>query len=329
MTKENNSAENGAAPRQAPKAENEAFLLLKNLVKSPLTLKKLRRMGQDEVRYVAPARRYELPEYRTGMKYSTSKEPYLRPTRWCNPHEPLVVALAHQLGAYELSDREFAEAAYWWVKTNMWYAMRPFDGAGATIKRGTGFCFHFVNTYVALCRCAGIKTRYKGYTMRLPEDAKELTDIDSGFAEAWGNAGDVVKEAEGEVYLDGTWVTAYLAQPAALTAANGWPITDFGESSIGMYFDALPGSIQRFESLSLRFGLSLRFQNMLAPATMERLSARMSRLQRLGQQKIEEVGGLQEYNRVAKNKFAVFAASDILDKQVLERKANIVIKKPK
>jgi len=327
MTKENNSAENGAAPRQAPKAENEAFLLLKNLVKSPLTLKKLRSMGQDEERYVAPARRYELPEYRTGMKYCTSKEPYLRPTRWCNPREPLVVALAHQLGAYELSDREFAEAAYWWVKTNMWYAMRPLDDASATIKRGTGFCWHFANTFVALCRCAGIKARYKGYTMSLPEELEELTDIDSGFADVWGGAGSAVKEAEGEVYLDGTWVTAYVAQTAAMTAANGWPITEFGESSIGLYFDALPGSIHRLESISFGIGLSLWFTNLLAPATTERLSARMSGLQELGLQKIEDAGGLEEYNRVARRKRAFFAASEILENEVFERNPNIIIMK--
>jgi hypothetical protein len=326
MTKEDESTQNGAAPRQAPKEENEAVLILKQLVKSPFTLKKLRRMGQGEERYVAPARRYELPEYRNGMKYSTSKEPYLRPTRWCNPREPLVVALAHELGAYELPDREFAEAAYWWVKTNMWYAMRPLDDASETIRRGTGFCWHFANTFVALCRCAGIKARYKNYTMQIPErDA--FTDIDSGFADVWGGDAGIVKEAEGEVYLDGTWVTAYVAQTAAMTAAMGWPITEFGETSIGLYFDALPGSIHRSESVSFGFGLSLWFTNLVAPATMERLSARMSGLQRLGLQKIDDAGGLHEYIRIARKKHTFFAASDILEKQALEHNKRIIIKK--
>jgi hypothetical protein len=35
------------------------------------------------------------------------------------PSCALVVALAHELGTYELSDQEFAEAAYWWMKTKM------------------------------------------------------------------------------------------------------------------------------------------------------------------------------------------------------------------
>jgi hypothetical protein len=37
------------------------------------------------------------------MKRCTSNEKYLRPTRWCNPREPIIVAMAHELGAYELS----------------------------------------------------------------------------------------------------------------------------------------------------------------------------------------------------------------------------------
>jgi hypothetical protein len=326
MAKQNESAQNKAAPPEPVKGENELFLLLKKLLKSPSTLKKLRTMDVNEERFIAPARRYDLPEYRTGMQYCTSNTPFLRPTRWCNPRKPLVIALAHELGACELSDREFAEAAYWWVKTHMWYAMRPLDEASATIERGTGFCFHFANVFVALCRCAGIKARYKGYMMQIPE-RDTITDIDSGFAHVWGGTEGIVNEAEGEVYLDGTWVTAYVAQTVAMTASMGWPITVFGESSIGLYFDALPGSINRFESLSLGSGLSLRTMNIIAPATMERLSARMNGLQKLGLQKIENAGGLQEYMRIARKKHTVFAASEILEKQTFERNDRIIIKK--
>lgn len=35
--------------------------------------------------------------------------------------KPEVVALAHEVGVCELPDREYAEAAYGWMKTNMWY----------------------------------------------------------------------------------------------------------------------------------------------------------------------------------------------------------------
>ena len=242
MTQETEIARPEEAPQQAPKQENMALLMVKMLLKNPSMLIKLRRMGPDEERYIAPPRSYELPEYRKGMKYSTSKEPYVRATRWCNPREPLVVALAHELGAYELSDGEFAEAAYWWMKTKMGYAVMGFDGPSATLKRGSGMCFHFINTYVALCRCAGIKCRYKGYQMKFLESEREyFTDVDPGFASVWDAAGGTVGEAEAELYIDGTWVTAYLAQTIALTAATGWPICEFGESSLGTSLRPDPG----------------------------------------------------------------------------------------
>jgi len=328
MTQESEIAQKGAAPQQPPKQENMGLLMVKMLLKNPSMLIKLRRMGPDEERYVAPPRPYDLPEYRKGMKFSTSKEPYLRATRWCNPREPLVVALAHELGAYELSDREFAEAAYWWVKTKMWYAMTGFDGPSATLKRGSGMCFHFTNTYIALCRCAGIKARYKSFQMKFRELEREVfTDVDPGFASVFDMAGGTLGEAECEVCIDGTWATAYLAQTVASTAATGWPITEFGEHAEGTYFDAIPGSIQRFESIPFGLGVSLKLSNFLAPATMERLNARMVRVQKLGLQEIEDAGGLQEYNRIAKRRRELFSADEILDKQALKHYDKIIIKK--
>ncbi len=80
-----------------------------------------------------------------------------------------------------------------------------------------------------------------------------------------------------------------------MTSATGWPICEFGECSLGTYFDAIPGSIRRFESISLGLGLSLKMSNMLAPAPMERLNARMLRIQKLGLQELEDAWGLQEY----------------------------------
>jgi hypothetical protein len=301
--------------------------MVKMLLKNPSMLIWLRRMGPDEERYITPPRPYELPEYRKGMKYSTSKEPYVRATRLCNPREPLVVALAHELGAYELSDREFAEAAYWWMKTKMWWAMTGYDGPSATIRRGSGICFHFINTYIALCRCAGIKCRYKGYQMKLLEMEREaFTDVDPGFASVWDAAGGIVGEAEAELYIDGTWITAYLAQTVALTAATSWPICEFGESSLGTYFDAIPGSIHRYESIRFGLGVSLKLSNMLAPATMERLNARMVRVQKIGLQEIEDAGGIQEYNKAAKRRRELLSADELLNQAALKHHDKIIIK---
>jgi len=117
-----------------------ALSLSKTLITSIRDLKKVRRINPNEERYVRPPRRYELPEYREGMEYCKSDEKYLRPTRYCNPRAPEVIALANELGAYEKSDYEFAEAAFEFVKRNMTLEMIPMDGVEDTIRRGTGTC---------------------------------------------------------------------------------------------------------------------------------------------------------------------------------------------
>ena len=68
MTQANGIIRPEEAPQEAPKQENMALLMVKMLFKNPSMLIKLRRMGPDEERYVAPPRPYELPEYRKGMK---------------------------------------------------------------------------------------------------------------------------------------------------------------------------------------------------------------------------------------------------------------------
>ena len=160
-------------------------------------------MGSDETRYVRPPRQYEIPPFHKDMNYCSSHEPYLRPTRWCNPREPEVVAMASELGAYELSDREFAEAAHRFVKTKMSFEICPFDSAGATLKRvKTGSCYHLINVFTALCRSAGIKARYKNYKMRFHGiEQSVFIDVDPMMTELYELGGGVIAEGEGEAVL--------------------------------------------------------------------------------------------------------------------------------
>jgi Transglutaminase-like superfamily len=293
-------------------------------------IKNMRRMEPGEERYVRPPRSYELPEYRQGMKYCRSKEPYCRVARWCNYREPEVVALADELGAHELSDWEYAEAAYWWMKTHMWYELSDFYGPGKTLRIGAGACLHYNNTYIALCRCAGIKARFKSYKMKFRRLEREVfTDVDPQFASVFDASGGVIQEAETEVLIDGHWVVAYVPQTAMLTAASGWPISEFGESSLGTYFDALPGSIQRFENLSLAQGIGAKLMTKVAPATMERLNARMARVQILGRQELEDAGGIEGYNQIAQKKREFYSPDQILDQQAIKHYDKIIINQPK
>jgi hypothetical protein len=315
-------------PQEEPRQSRLIVTLAKIMLKHPNVFRTLRVMGPDEERYVRPPRQYEIPPFHKGMKYRTSNEKYLRPTRWCNPLEPEVVAMANELGAHELPDDEFAEAAYWFVKDNIHFEVCPFDSAGATLRRGTGSCYHLINVFVALCRAAGIKARYKTYKMRFRGiEQAVVIDVDPVMKELFDATGGVIAEGEGEACIDNTWTVAYVAQNAAASAAAGWPITKFGEDSIGLYFDALPGTVKRFESLPFQLGLGLKVMQWMTPATMERMNVSVHKALAIGWQEIDEAGGVEAYDQKARRKRELFSADEILKQQALKHSDKIIVKR--
>jgi hypothetical protein len=279
----------------------EAASLVKMMFKNPAYFRKLRVMGPDEERYVRPAREYQIPPFHEDMRYSTSNEKYLRPTRWCNPREPEVIAMANELGAYELSDYEFADAAYWFIKTKMAVEMLPLDSVSATLKRGTGTCYHLISVFIALCRAAGIKARYKTFMMKLPDEimSRDTTE-ELAMTRDLFNRG--TPEGEGEVYIDGEWVVAHVAMRPELLAWYGLPITKLGEDSMGLTFKLIPGTIKRFESIPLRLGIGMKAAMWLAPASMERTNVIVQARLPLGRKVIEEAGGIEAYDQKVREK---------------------------
>jgi hypothetical protein len=310
MTQATETTEHGHPSQEVPKQSRLLWGLTvaRLLLRNPGALKKLMVIGPDEPRYVRPTRAYEPPEYREGMKGCTSNEQYLRPTRWCNPREPLVVAMAHELGAYELSDWEFAEAAYWWVKTNVASEILPLDSVSATLRRGTGTCYHLTALWVALCRAAGIKTRYKEFKTMVNDVAMRLD-----AAELMGLGGteqalipDVlntdISVIEGEAYVDGKWVVADPGEKPELYAQYGAPILKFGEDAVGAVFST-PGTVRYFESLPFLLGITMRLPSLFVPVAIER--ANIIHSAPLGKKIIEEVGGLDAYDKRARKNLAL------------------------
>jgi len=283
-----------------------ALTVAKLVLKNPGAFKKLVVMGPDEPRYVRPPRTYEVPEYRQGMRRCISNEKYLRPTRWCNPREPLVVAMAHELGAYELSDWEFADAAYWWVKTNIESELLPLDSVSATLRRGAGMCMHATCLWIALCRAAGIKARYKEFktmmndaVMRL--DVVDLMDLgETAQAMIPSVLNTNLPVLEGEAYIDGRWVVADAGEKTELYAQYGAPILKLGEDAMELVLKPSPEPIKHFESLPLIFGITLRVACRFAPVAIERVNVVHSAP--LGRTIIEEAGGIEAYDQSARRK---------------------------
>ena len=216
--------------------------------------------------------------------------------------------MANELGAYELSDYEFAEAAYWFVKTKLVAEMLPLDSVSATLKRGTGTCYHLISVWIALCRAAGIKARYKTFNMMLPDEfvsqgMTERSEMTAGqMTGTLFNTGGT-PEGEGEVCIDGKWVVGHVAMRPEILARGHLPIPKFGEDAIGLTFKLVPGTIKRFESIPLRLGIAMKAVMWLAPAAMERANVVIqARALPQGRKVIEEAGGIEAYERKAREK---------------------------
>ncbi|MGZ4906781.1 MAG: transglutaminase-like domain-containing protein [Halobacteriota archaeon] len=297
--------EQGLPSQEARKSAGLALgPIIRKTLANPGALKRMRVMDPDEERYVRPPRPYDLPEYREGMKYCKSNEKYLRPTRYCNPREPLVIALANELGAYELSDWEFAEAAFWFVKTKFTAEFMSLNSVSDSLRRGTGTCMHMNSVWVALCRAAGIKARYKTFTMMLPDEFTSLATARGGnkaMAVNMINRG--LPEVEGEICIDGSWTVGHVAMRPEYLARGYLPISRFGEDAIGLTFPLAPGAtIKRYEGIPLWMSLAVRATVSFVPGAMERANLVILRVLSKGSTIIEKAGGLEAYDRAARNK---------------------------
>ncbi len=254
-------------------------------------------------KYVRPPRRYELPEYRPGMEcHAREDTKYLRRTLYVEPCAKEIVAMAHELGAGEKDDYTFANDAFEFVKRNLTLEYLEMDDAVATLKRGTGTCLHMLNLYVALCRAAGIKARYKLYALQMAQEWFDSNYRVDPMFEKWYRAmGYFMIHGEAEVLVDGKWYVADVAPTPERQAAAGIPITKFGEDSIGIWFFAVPGTIMNVESLPYGLGISMKLLKIISPGTVNKLNANVVEQIEKGKKILERMGE-EEYDRMARRK---------------------------
>lgn len=230
-------------------------------------LSQMRRSQPLEKKYVRPQRRFSLPEYKPEMRYYVQNRRYLRPTRYCNPHAPEIIAMAYRLGAYRKSDREVAESAFDFIKHNIDIELLPMDGAEDTLRRGTGTCLHRVALLVALCRAAGIRSRYKLYTLTDGMDEAAGTNRLGG---EWNEElGKLLYHGEAEICIDDEWVTGSIGLTAERQASRNLPITHFGEVALGVWYPFDTSSIVQLESLPCGLNMLMKFVYWMAPGAID------------------------------------------------------------
>jgi hypothetical protein len=240
---------------------------------------------------------YELPAYSESMRVTRSRERYLRPTRYCNPRAPEVVAMAHALGAFQTPDIEYAGAAFELAKEKMTLEIAPIDSVEASLRRGTGTCFDLISVFIALCRAAGIPARYKIYSTGMIQTWENTVINVDPLLKKWYNAlGYFLMEGEGEAFADGEWRVAHVGPRAERQAAAGIPITRFGEDSLGVWFFAQPGTIMRLESLPLGLAGGSRALHVISPGSMERVNVSVMNTVEKGREILAQAGGVRAYD---------------------------------
>jgi hypothetical protein len=274
----------------------------KLLLTSAGDVMKLRRTDAAEAHYKRPPRRYEIPPYDERMPVNRSTDPFLRSTPYCNSLAPEVIALANNLGAFRISNREFAEAAFEFAKEKLTLEIAPIDGVAETLHRGTGTCFQLITVFIALCRAAGIPARYKIFSTMMIDAWREATiDADPLVQKWYDTLGYFLLEGEGEAYVNGEWQVAHVGPTSARQAASGIPLSRLGEDAIGSWFVARPGSIMWLESLPRGLVIGSHILHKISPGSMERINVSVQEEIAKGSQVIEKAGGREAYDRQARH----------------------------
>ena len=279
------------------------YSIIKLFITSPGSVKKLQEGQAPNQRYKRPKRAYDVPEITSEMQCNCKDEKFLRPTRYCDHTKPEVVALAHKLGAGKLSDKEYVEKVFDFVKNHLHIEMVPFDGVENTLHRGAGTCYHLASVFIALCRCAGIKARYKLFAMQMIDAFyDDLIAKDEAIKKWYDSMGYFMLESEGEAFIDGEWVVAHVGPTPERQAAMGIHLTQLGEDSIGNWFLAKPGTIMHVESVPYGIPLLVSIGYKLAPGSMERFNLNIQTQHEHGKKVLSKYKDHSEYDKEARKK---------------------------
>jgi hypothetical protein len=279
------------------------FSLLKVIVLNLRTFRMMKNQENAPV-YHRPTPEYTIPNYTPAMKSCASEEKYLRPTLYCDCRAPEIIAMAHTLGAYQKSDRQFAEAAFEFVKRKIILEIIPLDDVAPTLKRGTGTCVHKISLFIALCRTAGIPARYKFFALTMLDTWMGPALERAPLMKKWYDAmGFFLLHGEGEVCIDGKWITADVGAEPQRQAASWMPVTKLGEDSAGLWLFPIPGTTFRRESVPLGLGIpSQLLMRNLVPNQVAGINIGILEQIENGAKLIESMGGEVQYDAEARKR---------------------------
>jgi len=239
---------------------------------------------------------YEIPSYSAAMECGATGEQYLRSTYLCDPCTESIVAMAHELGAFETDDWDFGERAFQFVNRNIRVDFSPIKSATETLHTGHGTCIDKMSLFIGLCRAAGIPARYRLYS---PTGVQALYDIyfsADPLVQRWFDAlGFFILHGSAEVYIDGEWVISDVSADFYHAPSARIPVPHFGEDPADTWIKPARGVMQK-EGLPLGLKLIGSLPFILFGGTGRAINASVKANLEEGQRRLEDTT-LEEYDR--------------------------------
>jgi hypothetical protein len=270
--------------------------------------RRIKKLQRPWAPYNPPQKRIFPRDTETNIPKQT--EQYLRTTADVNPYAPEIVALGLKL----------VEDTYHWVKNNIVFFMEvPPDGVVNILTKGYGLCLSKMSVFVALVRLAGIPARFLTYKQEMGGGFMDMMTM-----EMMGETGEELlqelKESNEltfthgcvEVFLDEEWIPADLTWTEEEETGMEMPISQFGESPFGKWYNVLPDSTTISETLpiaSVRFQIAVSI--FILRGLYDRLNDHFIQLRKKGRKILDEMG--KEAYMESKKKFYVPPPRLVLD----------------
>jgi len=287
------------------------FLLIWMFIRHPFLIQKANKKGKKtfEIRKNKIIRSYELPKFKKDMYYFSSQEKYLRPIRLCECNSPEIIAMANHLGVAKLSKMEYAKNVFNFVKRNIKTRSIPVVGAVGTLNRGYGSCFDSSGLFITLCRCGGIKARFKIYLHQTPPEGIQDLDkvIDKNLLESAAIVAAFYTVTE--VLIDGKWIECEVDSPPELDVYWNVPIAKFGEN-VSTVKGWIPNDVVYWEKIPLKILIPTNIIMKLLGGILEgSIAEETDRQYEIGRKKLEEMG-IEEYDKKARRQYGFLPPLD-------------------
>jgi len=281
------------------------LFLIGILIRHPILIYRTNKKGLKILEKDAKMKlQYEIPQYKEGFKFCNSTKKYLRSIYLCDSKSPEIIAMANKLGSFHLSDKEYAESVFNFVKNNIKTKNIPVKGAVETLKQGRGSCFDSSGLFITLCRCGGVPARYKIYIHHNPPEGFRTLSEASDERLLDGLAIIAAFYTVAEIKIDGKWIECEVSSPPELDAYWNVPIAHFGENcgSVGSWF---PDKILYFEKLPRRIVVPTNIMMKRFRGIMASINQHVEQNWEEGENKLEKIGR-KEYDKKARRRYEFF-----------------------